>query len=108
MKRNPRQHDEKHLAFIRTLPCLICRNTISTEAAHVRMSDGRIAKPVTGIGIKPDDRFTVPLCGLHHREQHSMSERRFWERHDRDPILVALALYSVTGDFTAGCKIIGD
>ncbi|MDE2099571.1 MAG: DUF968 domain-containing protein [Patescibacteria group bacterium] len=98
MKRDPRQHDENHLAFIRTLPCVICQDNTSTEAAHVRMSDLRIAKPITGVSTKPHDKYTLPLCGAHHREQHKMSERVFWERAGIDPTLMALAIYSVSGD----------
>ena len=103
-----RLHNEKHLAFIRTLPCLICRDNISTEAAHIRYADAKHAKPITGVGIKPDDRYTVPLCGRHHREQHSMSERSFWEHYGLDPIPIALRLYSISGDLPAAQQIIGD
>lgn len=89
-----RLHNKKHLDMIRQLPCCICQDNTSTEAAHIRMADGRIGKPYTGVGIKPDDKYVVPLCGKHHREQHSMSERAFWERLAMDPILIALYLYS--------------
>ena len=85
---------KKHLNFIRQLPCCICQDNTSTEAAHVRMSDGRINKPITGNSIKPDDKYTVPLCSKHHREQHDMNEREFWDLHQKDPILIALYLYS--------------
>jgi hypothetical protein len=98
MQRNPRRHDEKHLAFIRTLCCCICGDNTSTEAAHIRMADPRIAKPITGNSNKPDDRFVLPQCGAHHRMQHSMSERRFWEQQGLDAVLLALAIYSVSGD----------
>ena len=100
-----RRRDEKHLAWLRTLPCCICHDPTATEAAHVRMSDARIAKMATGIAIKPDDRFTVPLCSSHHREQHAGSERKFWQRFDRDPILLALALYSASGDLEEANRI---
>lgn len=104
-QRSPRQHNEKHLAFIRTLPCLLCNNNIETEACHVRMADRSIAKP-NGFGAKPDDRFTVPLCGTHHREQHQHGENAWWTGKGTDPIKAALALYSVSGDFEAGCRIV--
>lgn len=94
MMKRPRQFSEKHLDRIRQLPCLICLNNIMTEAAHIRMADPRIAKPLTGGGTKPDDKYTVPLCGDHHREQHKTSERAFWDKYKLDPILISLALYS--------------
>lgn len=90
--------DKEHLAFLRTLPCCLCGDNTATEAAHVRMADARISKPLTGNSIKPDDVFTVPLCSKHHRLQHSMSERAFWAAEDKDPVLLALALYAYTGD----------
>lgn len=101
-----RRRDEKHLAFIRTLPCVICQDNTSVEAAHIRMSDPRVAKPLTGIAIKPDDRFVLPQCGAHHREQHAGNERKFWERHGIDAVLVALAIYSVSGDAEEAERII--
>lgn len=97
-----RVKNEAHLAFIRSLPCVICGDNTSTEAAHIRYADPRVAKRPTGIGERPDDKFTVPLCGKHHRKQHGMSERDFWRGHRIDPILVALALWSVTGSVEAG------
>lgn len=89
-----RVKSKKHLDFIRQLPCCICGDNVTVEAAHIRMADARINKPITGNSIKPDDKYTVPLCGKHHREQHEGSEREFWEHHQKDPILLALYLYS--------------
>ena len=74
-----------HLDFIRGLPCLICLDNTSTEAAHVRMADNRAAKPITGVGRKPPDMWTVPLCGRHHRMQHAGGEAKFWDRKMIDP-----------------------
>lgn len=96
----------KHLDFIRELPCLLCPDTTTVEAAHIRYGDPRADKPITGIGIKPDDAFAIPLCGRHHREQHTRGERKFWEKHVIDPVFVALALFRVSGDHEAGCRIV--
>lgn len=104
--RTARRHDSTHLDFIRGLHCLRCGDNTSVEAAHIRMADSRIAKPITGIGIKPDDRFVVPLCGRCHRGQHSRGERAWWQARQVDPVLVALALFSVSGDHDEGSKIV--
>lgn len=104
-QRQPRQHNAKHLDFIRGLPCVICGDDTSTEAAHVRMMDPSVAKPMTGLGIKSDDKFTVPLCGECHREQHDMNEAAFWQAKEIDPVKKALALYAVSGDHEAGEQI---
>lgn len=106
MFRQPRIHDEKHLAFIRTLPCIVTKNNISTEAAHIRYSDLRVAKRKVGVAEKPDDCWVLPLCGDEHRKQHAMNEREYWQRLGIDPILYALALYAVTGDYERGCQIV--
>ena len=95
-----------HLAFVRTLSCVVCGNDTSTEAAHVRMMDMRIAKPITGMQIKPDDKFTLPLCGRCHREQHTMNEREFWDSRQTDPVLLSLAIFSVSGDAQEAERII--
>jgi hypothetical protein len=102
--RTARRHDENHLQFIRGLPCIRCLNDTATEAAHLRRADARIAKPITGIGIKPDDRFVLPLCGKDHRRQHAIGEKNFWV--NCDPELWALALYSISGDQETGEKIV--
>jgi len=98
MQRQPRQHNEAHLNFIRGLPCIVCANNIETQAAHIRMADPRILKRQSGMQEKPDDIFTLPLCGEHHAMQHRMSEQKFWMWVGVDPILVALALWYSRGD----------
>ena len=49
--RNP-----KYLAWIRTLPCMVC-GSIPSTAAHIGTSN---------FGIKPPDNMVVPLCSEHH------------------------------------------
>lgn len=106
MFRQPRIPNEKHLAFIRTLPCLVCQDNISTEACHIRFSDLSVAKRKVGVAEKPDDFWTVPMCGDHHRRQHTMNEQRFWQEIDVDPIRTALALFAISGDFERGCEVV--
>jgi len=56
------------------------------------------------MGIKPDDRFVLPLCSTHHRHQHAIDEADFWE--GCDPVLWALTLFSVSGDHEEGERIV--
>lgn len=63
---------EKHLRFIRNLPCLVC-GAYGSEACHIRYGTGG------GMGLKPHDKFTVPLCHDHHMLQHSVGEVSFWD-----------------------------
>lgn len=100
--RSPRIKSEAHLAFVRTLPCTWCGDDTSTEAAHVRFGDDRAAKRPTGKGEKPHDRWAIPLCGKCHREQHTMSERKWWDEKGIDPIFICLALWAESGNHQAG------
>lgn len=105
-QRRPRQLDPEHLQFVRSLPCLCCGNDIETEAAHIRYADARADKRSVGKAEKPDDKWTVPLCGRCHRRQHDVNERAFWEGQSIDPVFVALALYLQSGDHQAGLEIV--
>ena len=106
-QRTPRMKVEGHLKFLRELPCLICGDNTSTEAANLRMSDARIAKHNAGVGSKADDFFCLPLCGAHHRDQHAIGdESKFWKRVGLDPVLYALRLWSVTGNHELGCEVV--
>lgn len=104
--KSPRRRDEKHLAFLRTLRCLVCLDNTSVEAAHLRYSDIRAAKFNPGVGQKPHDYWTVPLCSRCHREQHEQKEEMFWDHAMIDPLFVAMALYLNTGDASAAETII--
>ncbi|MEO3387360.1 hypothetical protein [Mesorhizobium sp. CAU 1741] len=104
-KKRQRDHDAKHLDWIRTLPCVITGNR-PVEAAHIRYADPVYGKSETGMGEKPSDKWTVPLTSAKHREQHSGNEKLFWLRHGLDPLRIALALYSCTGDDEQGHLII--
>lgn len=71
----PSRKNTKRLRYIRSLPCLICNRPPPSEAAHVRMG------LAGGMGLKPPDMWTVPLCHDHHAEQHRIGEPPFWEDH---------------------------
>lgn len=91
-QRQPRVRNEKHLQYIRSLPCCVCGDNTSTEAAHIRTGSINHGKPSTGMAEKPNDAWCVPLCGSHHREQHSMNEMAFWAKYGKDPFILAMTL----------------
>jgi hypothetical protein len=98
-KSNPRKQ-AGHLAFIRALPCAACGTAAPSEAAHVRTgTDG-------GIGIKPSDRHTLPLCPADHQRQHKIGETSFWSELGIDPLDVSYRLWTISGDTKAGIRII--
>ena len=72
--RNPR-----YLAWIRTLPCLVCGARRGIEASHTGPH---------GLGQKSPDASAIPLCARHHRtgkdSYHKLGPRKFAELHALD------------------------
>jgi len=104
MARSKRKLDfrrrSQHLAFVRQLPSVACGKAAPSEPAHVRTgTDG-------GVGMKPGDRYAVPLCANCHARQHRVGELTFWSALCFDPLNVALRLWTVSADLTAGERIV--
>ena len=78
-----------HLAWVRKHPCA-CHRIVRCEgvihAHHVRAGTGG------GIGMKPDDRWAVPLCAAHHSELHTGGHATFEARYRLDLRAVAADL----------------
>jgi hypothetical protein len=86
----------QHLAFVRQLPCVACGKAAPSDAAHVRTgTDG-------GLGMKPGDRYAVPLCTTCHAKQHRIGELTFWSALRIDPLNVAMRLWTISADIKAG------
>jgi hypothetical protein len=84
------ERDRHHLRFVASQPCLICGRTPS-DAHHVKFAELR------AIGRKVSDRYTVPLCRLHHRDLHRRgNERLWWKKKGIDPLPVAATLWAET------------
>jgi hypothetical protein len=90
----------QHLAFVRQLPCVACGQAAPSEAAHVRSGSD------AGSGIKPSDRYSLPLCTECHALQHQFGELRFWSVLRIDPLNVAFGLWTVSADIKAGERIV--
>ena len=97
--------DERHLAFIRTLPSAVS-GVYGCEACHIRTGSAAHNKKATGKAQKPSDCWTVPLTPDEHRDQHSGAEMAFWNRYGINPFTLAADLYAVTGDREAAEQII--
>jgi len=106
IRKRPRIENRNHLAFIRKLPCVVCLTRRNVEAAHVRMGNPLYGKRQAGMGEKPNDAFTLPLCAAHHDEQHSMNEAAFWMELSIDPLQLALSLFGSSGDEESAEQII--
>src|SRR2546422_6405887 len=94
----PRQRDEIYLRYIRRQPCCICGDTTGVEAAHLRVGSVINGKVSTGYGEKSSDKWALPLCGRHHREQHSMNEMEFWISYGIDPFALAMHYHANPDD----------
>lgn len=72
-KEQPQIRSASHLKWIRGHHCAITNDDCAgkIEAAHVRTgTDG-------GMGVKPGDNWTIPLCSVHHAWQHHHGEQSF-------------------------------
>lgn len=85
-----RERDRNHLRFVARRPCLVCGRSPS-DPHHIKFAEQR------AMGRKVSDRFTVPLCRLHHRELHRRgNEREWWQNHGIDPLAIAATLWAMT------------
>lgn len=88
----PQQRSPAHLKWIRGHECAvhgkqghICEGRI--EAAHVRRgTDG-------GLGVKPSDKYTLPLCSIAHGEQHQIGESAFEKKYGIRMLDIAVKLW---------------
>jgi hypothetical protein len=96
--KRPRVKDDAHLKWIRTLRCCLC-GAPGPDPAHIRSANALYGKRETGGSERPSDKWVVPLCRLHHDEQHDAgSEIKWWASKGADPFGLALALHHATGD----------
>jgi hypothetical protein len=85
-----RERDREHLKFVSSQACLVC-GRIPSDAHHIKFAEHQ------AMGRKVSDRFTVPICRLHHRELHRRgNERAWWESKAVDPLIAAATLWGKT------------
>ena len=85
-----RERDRNHLRFVASQSCVVCGRGPS-DAHHIKFAELR------GMGRKVSDKFTVPLCRLHHRELHRRGdERAWWGNQGIDPLPIAAAFWART------------
>ena len=87
----PRRHrDKQHLRFVAKQACLVCGRKHS-DPHHLGFMQPR------ALGRKASDEFAVPLCRIHHREVHRVSdEAAWWKQVGIEPIAVARKLWECT------------
>jgi hypothetical protein len=85
-----RLRDKAHLKFVASQPCLVCGRS-PADAHHLRFTQPR------AMGLKVSDEFTVPLCRVHHRDNHSSGDEVvWWERRAIDPVATSRMLWVST------------
>jgi hypothetical protein len=90
LKKHPRLRDEKYLAWIREQPCCLCGRP--AEAAHLRVGSINHGKGIGAFGMKSSDKWALPLCRLHHIEQHAAgNELEWWSKRGIDPFVLAIS-----------------
>ena len=88
-----RHRDKIHLRLVALQPCLICGRSPS-DAHHLRFAQPR------ALGRKNSDEFTVPLCRIHHSQNHRTGdELKWWKERGIDPLPVASRLWRVSRGF---------
>ena len=102
LKKPVRERDRGHLKFVAGQPCLVCGRTPS-DPHHIRFADSWT------VGRKVSDRFTVPLCRIHHRELHRRgNERLWWQQQGIDPLPRADGLWKLTHTLEADGSFLDD
>ena len=82
-----RYRNKEHLRFVAQQACLVCGRKPS-DPHHLRFMQPR------ALGWKVSDEFVAPLCRIHHRAIHRVSdERAWWKLAGIDPVKVARKLW---------------
>lgn len=85
-----RKRSKAHLLFVRSQPCLVCKQTPS-DAHHLKFAQQR------ALSRKVSDEFTVPLCRTHHRQLHRQGdEKAWWVNLQISPLEAAKALWDAS------------
>jgi hypothetical protein len=97
-----RERDRDHLRFVAAQPCLLCGRTPS-DPHHIKFAEQR------AMGRRVSDRFTVPICRLHHRELHRRgNEHAWWQKQAIDPLVIAASLWAKTHAATPTTDLAAD
>jgi hypothetical protein len=86
-----RHRDKIHLRFVALQPCLIFCGRAPSDAHHLRFAHPR------ALGRKNSDEFAVPLCRVHHSQNHQVGDEvEWWRSSGIDPLQVASRLWGIS------------
>jgi hypothetical protein len=93
-----RYRNKEHLRLVAKQACLVCGRKHS-DPHHLSFVQPR------ALGRKVSDEFVVPLCRIHHREVHRVSdEPAWWKRLGIEPVEVARKLWDRTWLLNPGLR----
>jgi len=99
-------NSEAHLVCIRKLPCVCCGVLDERNDPHHLLS----GTGERGMAIRSSDRWTVPVCRIHHDELHAVTgkgEARFFRSFGYASVIdLCAALWAVTGDLEKMRRVI--
>ena len=89
--------------WIKTLPCMLagthgnlCEGVV--DPAHLSTRAGKYGHFGRGKQSKASDRWVLPLCRLHHDQQHDHKELTWWSIYNRNPYVACLVLWGLWSD----------
>jgi hypothetical protein len=87
----PRRHRSKeHLRFVAKQACLVCGRKYC-DPHHLGFMQPR------ALGRKVSDEYVVPLCRIHHRAVHRVTDEQvWWTQQGIDPVPIARNLWAST------------
>lgn len=115
-QRRPRERESAYLGWVARLPCLACLSVTGkvvwgVQVAHYRAGILTAGWRPTGMGEKPDDRRSAPLCVDHHLNgpdaQHRIGEHVFWKSYLAiDPVAFMEGLWHAYDNNLAGLPVV--
>jgi hypothetical protein len=85
-----RHRSKEHLRFVAKQACVVCGRKHS-DPHHLSFMQPR------ALGRKVSDEYVVPLCRIHHRAVHRVSDEQvWWTQQGIDPVVVARSLWTST------------
>ncbi|WP_065756410.1 ERF family protein [Bradyrhizobium paxllaeri] len=85
-----RRRSKAHLSFVRSQPCLICKQ-VPSDPHHLKFAQTK------ALGRKVSDEFTVPLCRTHHQDLHRHgNEKAWWANMQIAPMPIARQLWDAS------------
>lgn len=102
-KSTAHRQDPKHLEFVRSLPCTVCRDDPPNDPHHLFCTGDR------GMGRREADWNTISICRRCHDAMHLSSKTELDWLGSRGVIFVALLadrLWKNSGDYELGLAIL--